>query len=279
MSLIEKKLKKLQPGTRVKLTMKDENKSQFLGLVSDNDFEESLEITGDFGELIVMYAEISSFLVVTGDEEVSVKKPEKKDDVQPVKRDSVTQVPKKIEDLSFYTEIDYPKMSDSDLDAYLQTELYGRDKGIAHRHYQSFKSKLKNKNYSECKDAIIRMLNDFDNYSDEISNNAYRFALSLQVRIGSELDEETLLYTESYDYMAVNYYKKGDHFRAAVCSCLAVISGYEDRFHHVLYTILAATSIELTDFSGLSYILLNMPMAENQPEIYELLRAFPRKCG
>ena len=271
MSLIEKKLKKLQPGTRVKLTMKDENKSQFLGLVSDNDFEESLEITGDFGELIVMYAEISSFLVVTGDEDVSVKKPEKKDDVQPVKHDSVTQVPKKIEDLSFYSEIDYPKMSDTDLDAYLKNELYGREKGIANRHYQSFKSKLKNKNYSECKDAIIRMLNDFDNYSDEISNNAYRFALSLQVRVGSELDEETLLYTESYDYMAVNYYKKGDHFRAAVCSCLAVISGYEDRFHHVLYTILAATSIELTDFSGLSYILLNMPMAENQPEIYELL--------
>ena len=143
MSLIEKKLKKLQPGTRVKLTMKDENKSQFLGLVSDNDFEESLEITGDFGELIVMYAEISSFLVVTGDEEVSVKKLEKKDNVQPVKRDSVTQVPKKIEDLSFYTEIDYPKMSDSDLDAYLKNELYGREKGIANRHYQSFKSKLK----------------------------------------------------------------------------------------------------------------------------------------
>ena len=41
MSLIEKKLKKLQPGTRVKLTMKDENKSQFLGLVSDNDFGNS----------------------------------------------------------------------------------------------------------------------------------------------------------------------------------------------------------------------------------------------
>ena len=271
MSLIEKKLKKLQPGTRVKVTMKDENKSQYLGLVSDNDFEESLEITGDFGELIIMYAEISSFLVVTGDEDVSLKKSEKKDEVLSAKRDSTIQIPKKIEDLSFYTEIDYPKMSDSDLDAYLRNDLYGREKGIANRHYQSFKSKLKNKNYSECKDAIIRMLNDFDNYRDEISNNAYRFALSLQVRVGSELDEETLLYTESYDYMAVNYYKKGDHFSAVVCSCLAVIKEFEGRFHDVIYTILAAASIELTDFSGLSYILINMPMAENQPEIYELL--------
>ena len=271
MSLIEKKLKSLQPGIQVKLTMKDEDKSQFLGVVNDNDFEESLEIKGDFGELIIMYAEISTFLVISDDEYSSVKKQEKKMDAQPVKEDSVTKTPKKVDDLSFYSDIDYPNMSDSDLDAYLKNELSGLEKKIANQLYQSFKYKLKNKEMSECKATINRMLDGFDDYSNEISNNAYRFALALQVRIGSELDKNALLYTESYDYMAVNYYKKEDSFKAAVCSCLAIINGYEDRFHNVLYTILARTSIELTDFSGLACILIYMPMFENQPEIYELL--------
>ena len=273
MSLLTKKLQGLQPGMRVEICMKNEERSKFVGQVTDNDYEESLEIKGDLGELIIMYNEISSFIVIQNENEFSSKravKPET-EERQSAAFERQFIIPKKIEDLSFYTDIDYPEISDSELDAYLKNELSDSEKKLANDSYQSFKYRLKNREISSCAYAANRMLNDFDGAGFDISKKAYRFAIALQVRVGCNLDRNTLTATESYDYLAVDYYKHGDSFRAAVCSCIAILNGFDESFKNILFTILAKTSFELMDFSGLSCILIYMPQAENVSEVFELL--------
>ena len=279
MSLIEKKLRKLQPGTRVKLTIKDDAKSTYLGVINDNDFEESLEITGSFGELLVAYAEVASIIVVSNDEEDSAVKQEHIKADKPDKTDVPVGLTgrevdpnQKLEDLSFYTKIDFPLLSESELDEYLKNELSGQEKKIANQWYQSFKYKLKIKDLYECARSIRRMLDRFNEFKDEISSSGYRFAAALQVKAGCKLSNELLTDAEMYDYLAVNSCKNNDAFGAAVYSCLAIVNGYEERFHDVLYTILAKTSIEANDYSGISCILFYMAQAENKPELHELLK-------
>lgn len=273
MSLLMKKLQGLQPGTMIEVSIKNEN-TRYVGQVTENDFEESLEISGDFGELIISYNEISSFVVIKNEDYLArkVDKPSAEDQKpEPVVPERQIIIPGRIEGLSFYTDIDYPEMNDAQLDSYFRGKLSDEEKKLANNTYQSFKYRLRTRDISACENAIDKMLDDFYAADFEVSPNAYRFAIALQVRIGCELDHDTLESKELYDFMAIDYYKRKDYFRATVCSCLSILNEIDEPFRNIMLTILVKTSLEMKDYSGLSGVLFYMPKAVDLPDISELL--------
>ncbi len=258
-NLMLKKLMKLQPGTAVEITRNDKERSIFTGCVSDNDFEEALEIQGDFGELILNYSEIASVIVLKSG---VPSEPKKVEPPVPVIKTTQVQVPvqthsgsKKLEKFSLYTEIKYPKIGDFELEKYFKESLSPEERKLAIDMYQSYKYKLKNQEFAACSAAAGKMIDAFDRADSEISDAAYRFAFALKSRVNAKQDYDCLMDFDVYDYLAVYHYLEGEYDKAVAYACLALINGYEESFRDVLFTILAKETVERADTSGIVYVL------------------------
>ncbi len=254
MSLILKKLKALQIGMQTEITINDESRSKYIGTVSDTDFEESLEIQGDFGELIVMFSDITAVRVIQD----GTKKTEpinKPTIISQTSKPTVNKTIPKLEKLSFFTDVSFPKLSDSELDDYFKSVLTTEERKLANNMYQSLKNKIRNSEESGCAVTIDRMLSDFDCADFYVSENAYRFITHLQARMKCKLSVDCMTDARAYDYLAIYYYLLKDFENAGMYACLSLMNKYEDRFKDVIYTILAGCTIYTNDTSGLSKIL------------------------
>ncbi len=258
-NLVMKRLMKLQPGARVEITRNDRDRSIFTGVVSDNDFEESLEIQGDFGELILSYSEVASVIVLQNGASAEPRKSEPSRSEIKTTQEQVPIQPQptatKLEKLSFYTEIKYPKLGDFDLETYYKETLSPEERKLAMNMYQSYKYKMKNNEFPACAAAAAKMITTFDYADSEVSERAYRFAFALQVRANAKPDYACLMDFDAYDYLAVYHYLEGEYDKSVAYACLALIKGSEQSFQNVLFTILSKETVERADTSGLVYIL------------------------
>ena len=205
-----KRLMNLQPGTPVEITRNDRDRSIFTGVVSDNDFEESLEIQGNFGELILSYSEVASVIVLQNGASAEPRKsePSRSEIKTTQEQDPIQPQPTatKLEKLSFYTEIKYPKLGDFDLETYYKETLSPEERKLAMNMYQSYKYKMKNNEFPACAAAAAKMITTFDYADSEVSERAYRFAFALQVRANAKPDYACLMDFDAYDYLAVYHY-------------------------------------------------------------------------
>ena len=288
--LLLNRLVKLQPGTPVEFVRSSDGHA-FRGTVTENDSEEALAIEGEFGELVLMYSEVKTFVVLQELEpafETPQAPPVPADDTQPVQDTSALlrqpepvrapagdpfppqPVVTRVEKLSFFTDVRYPQLTDAELETFYREKLSAEEKRLSNSSFQSYKYRLRNREFAECAFAVRNMVDDFDDM-EYASDDAYRFTLDLQARAQCEPDESVMTYISAFDYLAVRLYLKKDHHRAAACACIALARGCEGMLENAVYTILAVATSERNDTSGLIYVLTETPALMYSPKMQELI--------
>lgn len=271
MSLLTKKLTTLPVGTKVEITMKDENRTKYIGTVTENDFEESLEITEEDGELIISYSSIASVKTLLPENAASHQTIPTKNTVTPAKG-LTPPAANNITKYTFYSTVSYPKMSDYTLDNFFKMQLSGSEKKIANSMYNSIKNRMKNHEVSGYDALINKMIDSFWEADETISSQAYRFALMLQSRFNCELSFDCLTYAKANDYLAVYHYLNAETDQAVKHACLALMNGYDEAFMDMLYTIIAEGTVSHLDASGLAKVLSEKPVLLLEPKMKELLK-------
>lgn len=285
MSLITKKLEKLQENTKVDITINDATRTRYTGFVTANDFSEALEIQTESGEFIVSYSEVMSVMVfqdnnttnnaapitnrvVTAPVSVQAQTPH-----QTVAKNCSTIINK----LSFYTDpISFPKISDNNLKLYFQNTLTVDERKIANNQYQSIVNKLKHNDTTSINISIQKMIDSFESFKTPLSKRVMRFILALQVRGGCKLSIELAERFSVYNYLAVHHYITNDFEKAVAFSCAALLYESDENFKEILYTIIAQAAINNGDTCALSYILSSEPnfvFEKNMQEILETVYA------
>lgn len=288
MSLITKKLQQLQSGTVVEITMNDDEKTKFLGTVVENDFEESIEIVNDSGELLVTYEDIRNVKIVNTSadtvdhgktspppivpgpsvQDETTKDEQEKDkpaeDVGPKETEEIkVKHDKNINTLrsklSFIETVIYTHLSDAELDAIFKTEIPKEEKKIINNYYQSYKAKIKANETEACAGIVERLTDEMKNSFTSFCPATWRFLVHLLVRANGKINLGVFEKNRMFDFLAVYYYKEGKPEKASVFAALAILYCQTERNRKALYTVLAEACFTSNNFGVIALMLNDAP--------------------
>ena len=265
-NLIVKKLMKLPIGTSVELTYDegDVSNQKIVGVVTDNDGEENLEIRMDSGEeLIVNYSLVRSFKTVgTGPTPVSVPTPAPKPAPAPV--------PKAGTLLQEQEPADPINRNDHELKAVFDSLPVG-DKKLLSGVYDSFKHGIRVNDRSKMTAAASQarqILFREDDRRYYWSDEAVVFCMGLLRRV-SIYDSEVCLIADRF-YEAAYCCAKTQAYELAGVYAITALLEKEVPHARDLFIILAKAVVRTGDISGLQLLLRYLPR-QMEPLAQELL--------
>lgn len=275
-NLIVKKLIKLPVGTSVELTYDegDVSNQKIVGVVTDNDGEENLEIRLENGEeLIINYSLVRSFKTVSADtpapKPVGVAKPVEV--TRPTNVPKIPNVPKPTRVPLHQTEpADTLSRNDHELKSIFDNLPIG-DKKLLSGVYDSFKYGIRSGDRTKMTTAATQarqILFREDDRRYYWSDEAVEFCMGLLRRV-SIFDSEVCLVAERFGDAALCALKTQDDEKAGVYAITALLEK-EPANVRDLFAILANAVVRTNDVSGLKVLLRHLPQ-QMEPLAQELL--------
>lgn len=261
-SLIAKKLMKLPIGASVELTYDEGNVSnqKLIGVVSDNDCEESLEIrTQDGDELIINYSLVRSFKTVTGGTPAPIPRP-----IAAAPAPKPAPKPAARTPLYQQSAAETMNLNDTELKNLFDRLPYG-DKKLLSGVFDSFRYSLRINDRSKLTSAANQarqILFREDERRYYWSDEAVDFCAAL-LRRANIYDSEVCLIAERFYEAAFAAQHSKEYQKAGLYAITGLLEKDPDHVHD-LFVILADAIVQSNDLTGLEVLLRYLPAGMEQ---------------